>query len=109
MLPDEYTKVLNVHSFEAKPGSKKRQAWEGIRKKNGAKWYILKYASKFKQKHVPSNFRNVGRFWGLSGDVARRDFHEVEVTDEEIRDYLDSKALSVTKRDILPKQILIPK
>jgi hypothetical protein len=51
----------------------------------------------------------VGRFWGVSGDVRDRDFVEVELTEEEIRDYLNSKALSVTKQEILPKQIIIPK
>lgn len=109
MRPGEYEKVLKVHSFRQTNGSKKRQAWEGVKRQNGAKWYILKYASKHTQKAVPASFKNVGRFWGVSSKVKRRDFQEVEVTEEEVREFLNSKALSVTKREILPKQILIPK
>lgn len=105
---EEYEKVQKVHSFSPFPGSKKKPAWEEIRKRDGAKWYILKYASKFKQKEVPPKFCDVGRFWGNSTDIPPKEFQEVEVTEEEIRTYLASKALSVTKRDILPKLIIVP-
>lgn len=30
----------------------------------GARRYVVKYATKLKQKIVPKNYRNVGRFWG---------------------------------------------
>lgn len=42
---------------------------EKIRKKEGARRYAVKYASKTRQKKVPKNYRNVGRFFGYSRDV----------------------------------------
>lgn len=42
---------------------------ERIRKPNGARHYVVKYAFKMKQKKVPKKFRNVGRFWGHSKNV----------------------------------------
>lgn len=104
-----WEKVFKVHSFSPSKGSKKKPAWEGIRKRDGAKWYILKYASKFEQKEVPKGFSNVGRFFGTSRDVPFRKFVEVETSEEEIRDYLDRLGLSVAKADILPKYIITPK
>lgn len=105
--PNEEEKVYKVHSFQPLPGSKRRAAWEKVRKTNGAKWYILKYASKAKQKEVPKNFRSPGRFWGCSSDVPNRDGIESEITEPELRDYLASKGLSVTNQEILPKRIII--
>lgn len=43
---------------------------ERIRKPDGAARYCLKYAYKTEQKCVPEQYRNVGRFWGCSRDVA---------------------------------------
>lgn len=42
---------------------------EALRSAEGGKRYAVKYATKTKQKAVPPNFRNVGRFWGCSRDV----------------------------------------
>lgn len=42
---------------------------ERVRKPDGARRYALKYAYKMKQKVVPENYRNVGRFWGHSRSV----------------------------------------
>ena len=42
---------------------------ERIRKRDGARRYGLKYAFKMQQKIVPSNYSNVGRFWGHSKSV----------------------------------------
>jgi len=104
-----WEKVYKVHSFQAIPGSTKKQAWEGIRKQNGAKWYILKYASKFEQKETPNGFSDVGRFFGASRDVKFRDWQEVDASETEVREYLDRLGLSVAKADILPKHIITPK
>lgn len=35
-----------------------------IRQKDGARRYMVKYATKLEQKTVPKAYRNVGRFWG---------------------------------------------
>lgn len=58
-----YLGVYNVH--------KHAKAWEPIKKTDGAKRYILKYALKTYQKTVPAQFQDVGRFWGTSYDVRR--------------------------------------
>lgn len=42
---------------------------EKIRNKNGAGRYCAKYASKAEQKEPPTQFRDVGRFWGHSRDL----------------------------------------
>lgn len=42
---------------------------ERIRKPNGARNYAVKYAHKMKQKAVPPDYRNVGRFWGCTRGV----------------------------------------
>lgn len=42
---------------------------ERIRKRDGARRYVVKYAGKMCQKWVPPGYRNVGRFWGHSRDV----------------------------------------
>src|SRR4029450_286349 len=104
-----WEKVYKVHSFSPGKNSKKKPAWEGIRRADGAKWYILKYASKFEQKEVPKSFSDVGRFFGTSRDVPTRAFQEVSASEEEVRDYLDRLGLSVAKADILPKHIITPK
>lgn len=42
---------------------------ERIRKPNGARRYAVKYAFKMRQKNVPKDYRNIGRFWGHSKAV----------------------------------------
>ena len=42
---------------------------ERVRSPNGARNYAVKYAHKMTQKHVPENYRNVGRFWGCTKNV----------------------------------------
>lgn len=41
-----------------------KTAWEAIRTDDGARRYVVKYATKLQQKIVPRDYRNVGRFWG---------------------------------------------
>ncbi len=45
-------------------------AWEVIEKPDGAARYVAKESYKTFQKVVPVGFRNVGRFWGVSGGVS---------------------------------------
>jgi hypothetical protein len=42
---------------------------EKIRKRDGAARYAVKYAQKMRQKEVPEEYRDIGRFWGCSKDV----------------------------------------
>jgi hypothetical protein len=45
---------------------------ENVRKTDGGKRYVVKYAMKMRQKIVPKAYRNVGRFWGHSQFVKPR-------------------------------------
>ena len=45
---------------------------EVLRKKHAAGAYAAKYSSKDEQKIVPERYKNVGRFWGLFGDIPER-------------------------------------
>lgn len=45
---------------------------ENVRKANGARRYAVKYACKMKQKSVPLDYQNCGRFYGYSKDVLPR-------------------------------------
>lgn len=42
---------------------------ESLRSSDGGKRYAVKYAMKMQQKHVPTSYQNVGRFWGHSTGV----------------------------------------
>jgi hypothetical protein len=44
-------------------------SFEPIRERDGARHYVVKYATKMEQKIVPPNFTHVGRFWGCSKAV----------------------------------------
>jgi hypothetical protein len=45
-------------------------SFEPVRKEDGLKRYVVKYATKMEQKDVPPGFTHVGRFWGCSKGVA---------------------------------------
>lgn len=57
---------------------------ETIRKKDGAKRYCLKYAYKMRQKTVPKDYRNVGRFWGHSKNVTPTPRQEVQCNEDDV-------------------------
>jgi hypothetical protein len=61
---------------------------EAIRKPGGAARYAVKYASKMRQKSVPSDFRNVGRFWGHSRDVSPVAREIIQCTEDDVRELL---------------------
>jgi hypothetical protein len=58
---------------------------EKIRKKEGARRYCVKYAQKMKQKVVPKEYVNVGRFWGASRNVKPQPLGRVRCTEDDIR------------------------
>lgn len=64
---------------------------ETLRKADGAARYAVKYACKMRQKLVPVVYRNVGRFWGHSKDVAPVPTAEVQVTADDILAILGGK------------------
>jgi hypothetical protein len=61
---------------------------EAIRKPDGAARYAVKYASKMRQKAVPTDFRNVGRFWGHSKDVTPVARESIQCTEDDVRELL---------------------
>ena len=61
---------------------------ERIRKKDGARRYVNKEASKMRQKIVPQEFRNVGRFWGHSRGIEPQPLAEFRCTEDDLRESL---------------------
>jgi len=62
---------------------------ERIRKRDGAKRYATKYAFKMRQKRVPPDYRNVGRFWGCSRNVVPQPVQTHRVTEDDVRGALE--------------------
>jgi hypothetical protein len=61
---------------------------ERLRNRDNPGAYAVKYASKMEQKHVPKDYRNVGRFWGHTQDVKPEPIFHVPCTEEDIREAL---------------------
>jgi len=62
---------------------------EKIRKSDGAARYAVKYATKMRQKAVPPEYRNVGRFWAASRDVKPEPEAFIRATEDDIRGELE--------------------
>lgn len=62
---------------------------ERIRLPNGAARYAVKYAFKMKQKVVPVDYRNVGRFWGCSRKVIPKQRATFGCTEDDVRGVLE--------------------
>jgi hypothetical protein len=60
-LAEETQKVYLVHRHQA--------SWQKAKKTDGMARYALKYATKTYQKKIPEEFRDAGRFWGVSSGV----------------------------------------
>lgn len=96
---EQAVKMYRVHAHE--------KAWEPIREPDGANHYFVKYATKTYQKQVPSEYIDVGRFWGCSQDVTAGIAPEREITADEgtIRDTLEAIGNGAYNLDILPKVV----
>lgn len=82
-------------------------AWQKIRDDNGARRYVLKYATKTHQKAVPEAFRNVGRFWGtdhLTGKVEPQ--VSVPMSELLLREILREHRPDIAAWEVLPEVIL---
>ena len=77
--------------------------WEIIREPAGARKYVTKYAAKQIQKQVPETFIDVGRFWGSSRGVQPEEVVTLDVSDDEVRDWLRSNNHQAADWDVLPK------
>lgn len=58
---------------------------ERLRSPEGGARYAVKYACKMRQKVVPKNYQNVGRFWGCSKAVIPRPEAILRCTEDDIR------------------------
>lgn len=100
LTPEAYAKqAQNLAGFNCHP-----KVWELIRSDGGARRYVTKYAAKSYQKDVPAKFQDVGRFWGCSRDV-RPMGATIDVTDEEVRQFLKEREHQVADWDVLPKYL----
>jgi hypothetical protein len=68
-MAKEEQKVYLVHRHP--------KTWQKAKKEDGMSRYALKYATKTYQKKIPANFRNAGRFWGVSKGVYAKPIAEV--------------------------------
>lgn len=82
-----------------------RKSWELIKRDGGARRYVTKYAAKAYQKIVPKEYQNVGRFWGCSKAVRPEAKHTIDVTDEEVRTFLEGHKHIAADWELLPKYI----
>jgi hypothetical protein len=62
---------------------------ERLRSSDGGARYAVKYAAKMRQKAVPLQYRNVGRFWGHSKGVKPRAKAKARCTEDDIRAVLE--------------------
>ena len=83
------------------------KVWEEIRKRDGAKRYVIKYAAKFDQKSVPDGYENVGRFYGwsrlVSRSIRRLDF--IEAQEDVVRLMFETQGKDFSQTEILPRVV----
>lgn len=97
---DSYdTEVLKMAKFNVNP-----KIIELIKHPEGARNYVSKYASKERQKKVPPEYENVGRFWGCSRSVMPGGT-TLDVTEEELEDWLKEKGHPAGRYDLIPKYL----
>lgn len=72
-----------------------------VRKPNGARNYCVKYAYKMRQKVVPPDYRNVGRFWGHSKDVRPVMRCEKQCTNDDLVAALESTGWAYLKGETI--------
>jgi hypothetical protein len=79
--------------------------WENVRSMDGSIRYVLSYALKPYQKRIPAVYRNVGRFWGVSGDVKPGRFARFYANEVEVREFAASLGRSFDEFEVLPKYL----
>jgi len=62
---------------------------ETLRSADGGARYAVKYAQKMRQKHVPENYQNVGRFWGHTRAVKPTPLETHRATEDDVRGMLE--------------------
>lgn len=84
-----------------------KKFWEECKRIDGGVRYATKYALKMRQKIVPPDYHNVGRFYGCSSDLEYYDtITEIVLTGQELRMLLSAVGLGeVSRMDIIPAHV----
>lgn len=84
------------------------KTWEAIHTDDGARRYAMKHALKPYQKTVPSEYQNVGRWWGCTKSVRDkiRPAAEWELNEETLRQIATDCNSWVADKPVIPKYIL---
>lgn len=77
-------------------------AWEVVRKTDGARRYVTKYAQKLIQKCVPEGFVNVGRFWFHTPNVKPKPIGSYASYESQVRGMLEAIGWEHIKADGRP-------
>ncbi len=75
-----------------------------LRSEEGARNYVMKYAAKERQKKVPNDYKNVGRFWGASQGVAPTGV-ESDITEDEVEAWLCKNDHPTTAYELVPRYL----
>lgn len=98
--PEEFDReIRKMSSFNCR-----QEVWEMIRNRDGARNYVTKYASKERQKTVPSEYQNVGRFWGASKGL-RPEGVTLDVTEDELEEWLVDHGHPAKDYSLVPRYI----
>lgn len=109
--PELYSSLLDrkvrSHKDAVERSNTYAKSWEGVKTGDGAIRYLAKYALKTSQKTVPSSYRNVGRFWGVSRGVRENKVESLEMplNGPELRVWLLSLGHTTKDWDVIPKYL----
>jgi len=81
------------------------QQWEKLRSPDGAARYCLKYALKTHQKIVPSEYGDVGRFWGHTLRVGKLKYVDTLIHEDTIRKIIRRHRPDIAGAEILPRVV----
>ena len=83
-----------------------RKFWEELRLEDGGVRYATRYAMKMRQKFIPQDFKNPGRFWGESqGSPRAKIVRWVDCTDSDMRGIIKKSGIRMEKCLVVPKNI----
>lgn len=102
---DEYWSAQRSHLSKAYNFIMRWETWELIKSEDGAKRYVTQYAVKEYQKKPPAGFEGVGRFWGSSRGVKMPDLAIKDITEAQLRTFLQAQEHPTADWEILPKYL----
>jgi hypothetical protein len=79
------------------------KVWEDVHYKDGAWRYVISYVTKPYQKEVPRNYRNVGRFWGVSSGITLGDSMRFSANESDAREFITRLGRNMEHFEVLPK------